>query len=89
MKAIFHIENAMQKFKDSEFPSYVYTAILQPMNLFIKQLNDFREGTVQNIEYCADNGIFDFLNAITIVIQSTSRVNRDFLQTPDLLMMCL
>lgn len=83
MKAIFHIENAMQKFKDSEFPSYVYTAILQPMNLFIKQLNDFREGKVQNIEYCADNGIFDFLNAITIVIQSTSRVNRDFLQTPD------
>lgn len=83
IKAISHIENAMHKFNDSDFPSYVYTAILEPMQLFLDQLVDFKAGKLKNMEYCEDNGIFNFLNAISIVIQSTSRMNRDFLQTPD------
>ena len=83
IKAIAHIENSMQKFKDSAFPSYVYTAIFQPMKLFIKQLVAYRNKEIENIEKCTDNGIFDFLNSVSLVIQSTSRMNRDFLQTPD------
>ncbi|MCI8806017.1 MAG: hypothetical protein HFE59_09085 [Clostridiales bacterium] len=83
IKAIAHIENSMQKFKDSAFPSYVYTAIFQPMKLFIKQLVAYRNKEIENIEKCTNNGIFDFLNSVSIVIQNTSRMNRDFLQTPD------
>ncbi len=83
VKAISHIWNAMQKFSNSEFPSYIYTAIIQPMDLFLRQLIDYRNGKLKDIEFCKDNKISDFLNAVSLVIQNTSRINRDFLQTPE------